>query len=94
MKLKQKILTSNINIRETSARAHTHTRVCMRKVMNLFNSPKTGRAPSSYKLFNSPKTGRTLKKKKGEKKQVNYVVGTSFPYFSNSGRLSLATAAA
>ena len=67
MKLKQKILTSNINIRETSARAHTHTRVCMRKVMNLFNSPKTGRAPSSYKLFNSPKTGRTLKKKREKK---------------------------
>ena len=29
MKLKQKILTSNINIRETSARAHTHTHVCV-----------------------------------------------------------------
>ena len=69
MKLKQKILTSNINIRETSARArtHTHTCVCVRKVMNLFNSPKTGRAPSSYKLFNSPKTGRTLKKKREKK---------------------------
>ena len=72
MKLKQKILTSNINIRETTTtpppHTHTHIYIYIYESYELFNNPKTGRAPSSYKLFNSLKTSRALNKKKGRKK--------------------------
>ena len=75
MKVKQKILISNINIRETTTPTHTHIHThthththIIYESYELFNNPKTGRAPSSYKLFNSLKIGRALNKKKGRKK--------------------------